>query len=234
MAASATADRQSDFTVGERALLPPFCEETMGFRPGTDVGQMGPNAPYWFGVMGKSFVTMHHYCYALVKQQRALAPGQSAFNREALLSQAINEYQYVIDNALPNFVLLPDVFVQRGDVQALLKRYVDAIESYRSSRQRKPDYWRSYSREAAVLVGMNNGKAALAILEEGIRAVPADPRLRAQYKQLGGDPNKFPMPTAIAAGAGAVTPLAEPADKSSPAAGASAPAPAPAASASKP
>lgn len=225
LVAPAMAQRQSNFTVGERALLPPFCEESMGFRSGSDVGQMGPNAPYWFGLMGKSFVTMHHYCYGLIKERRALAPGQTLFNRNALLEQAVNEYQYVIDNALANFVLLPDVFVQRGDMQALLKRYLDAIESYREARERKPDYWRAYSRWATALVALNNPKSALTVLEDGIRAVPSDPKLRAQYKALGGDPNKFPItPPKPAAAPEAAAAASAPA----PAATASAPAPAPA------
>ena len=222
-AAPALAQRQSNFTVGERALLPPFCEETMGFRHGSESGQMGANAPYWFGLMGKSFVTMHHYCYGLIKQRRALAPGQTTFNRNALLEQAVNEFQYVIDNSLVNFILLPDVFVQRGDVQALLKRYLEAIESYQEAKARKPDYWRAYSRWAAALVSLNNRKSALAVLEDGMRAVPADPKLRAQYKALGGDPDKFPSTPPTPAAAPETAAAASATAPASPASAASAP-----------
>lgn len=224
--APATAGKPENMTAGEVSLLPEFCPDTMGFRPGADVGSMGPRAGYWFGLMGKSFVTMHHYCYAFIKEHRALAPGQTPVGRLGLLEGAISEYQYVIDFSAGDFVMLPDVYVRMGDTQALLKRYFKAMDSYAEAKRRKPDYWRPYSRWAEALATLNDRKSALAILEDGMRAVPADPTLRAQYKRLGGDPIKFtsslPRPVAPPEAAAAASAASSAASAPPPAAAAAA------------
>jgi tetratricopeptide (TPR) repeat protein len=193
------AQRLENISSGERALLPPFCEETMGFKQGADGGTLGPNSGYWISLMGRSFRTMHHYCNGLVKERRAFAPGQKPADRTYLLGSAIDEFNYVINNSDPSFIMLPEVLTKRADIQVILARYAEAIESYRAAIASKRDYWRAYSRWAATLDQMNSRKSALGILEEGIRAIPADTRLRAQYKQLGGDLAKLPAAPVAAA-----------------------------------
>lgn len=198
-ASAAFGERLSDITIGERALLPPFCEETMGFKHGADVSTFGPNSAYWIGLMGKSFRTMHHYCFGLVRERRAFAPGKKSVDRSYAIASAIDEFNYVINNSEPGFIMLPEIFVKKADLQVMLAQYAEAIDSFRSAVAAKPDFWRAYSRWAAALDQMKSRKAALAILEDGMRAAPSEPRLRAQYKQLGGDPDKFPLAPAVGA-----------------------------------
>lgn len=187
----AAAQKPKDLGIGEISLLPPYCIDTMGLRPGALSGSMGPNAPHWFSVLGPSFQTMHHYCWALIGVRRAGAAGMPAIQRDALLRQAINDMMYVVNFAAPNFVLLPEILVKIGDTHVMLKRYQSAIAAYYAARERKPDYWLIYSRWASVLGVVGDRKGAMAMLEEGIRAVPTAPELRSQYKQLGGDPEKI-------------------------------------------
>lgn len=187
----AAAQKPKDLGIGEISLLPAYCIDTMGLRPGSLSGSMGPNAPHWFSVMGPSFQTMHHYCWALVGIRRAGAAGLPAVQRDALLRQAINDMVYVVNFAAPNFVLLPEILVKIGDTHVMLKRYQNAIAAYYSARERKPDYWVTYSRWASVLAAVGDRSAAMAKIEEGLRAVPGSPELRSQYKQMGGDPEKI-------------------------------------------
>lgn len=191
LAPSTFAQKPENLSGGEVALLPTFCSDTMGLMAGSDVGAMGPSAPRWFGLMGKGFRTMHHYCWALINVNRSMMAGVTAQQREGLITHAINDYKYVIINTEPDFVMLPDVFLRIGEAQMLLKRVAPALEAYGEAVKRKPDYWRPYGRWAEAMVTVGDTKGALAILERGIRAVPPEQTLRAQYKRLGGNLDKL-------------------------------------------
>ena len=189
--AFSAAQKPPGLSSGEVALLPLYCTEAMGMRPGSAEGAMGPNANHWFGLMGRSFIHMHHYCWALATLRRAKSPSTPVQHREGLITHAIGDLGYVISNSESTFVMLPEIYVTMGDAYAQLKRHDLAVVAYSEARQRKPDYWRPYSRWAEALLAVGDRKAALAILEEGMRAIAPAPNLRAQYQRLGGNPEKF-------------------------------------------
>jgi hypothetical protein len=156
LCAPAEALRPENIGPGEIALLPAFCTGTMGFLPGVAFDKLGPQGAYWMGLMGKDFRHMHHFCYGHLYMRRAAAAGLSPTQRQSLLETAAGQYLYVIESSEPNFVMLPDAYVYRGDAQAMLKDYQAALRSYEQGRLIKPDYWRPYSRAAEVLLTMND------------------------------------------------------------------------------
>ena len=195
----AAAPARADFvpenmTPGEIARLPPYCP----VRLDADMNQrsrglqnMTPPVAHFVGLMGDSFWHMHHYCWAQIRVNRALAGGMAPVIRNGTLLAAIADYEYVVRNSKPDFVMLPEVFLKIGDTHVLMKNYPKASEAFAKSRSLKPDFWPPYSHWANALELTVGKKAALAHLEEGMRAAPAAAALQGQYKRLGGDPAAF-------------------------------------------
>lgn len=200
-------------TPGEMAMLPAYCPDTQGFGYGDASFNTSPRAGHWVGLMGKSFWHMHHHCLGVYKARRAALPGIPAHVRKGYLESAVDEFNYVIDNVTPNFVLLPEVFRMRGDAQLKLGRLADASESYEISRRRKPDYASAYTHWADELARTGLKKNALALLEQGLRAAPDSKEIRASYAKLGGNVEAFvkALPVAPARAEAASAPASGPA-----------------------
>ena len=183
-----------NMTPGEIARLPPYCpvrlEADMNQRY-RGLQNMTPPVAHFVGLMGDAFWAMHHYCWAQIRVNRVMAGGLAPVIRQGTLLGAIADYEYVVHNSKPNFVMLPEVFLKIGDTHVLMKNYPKASEAFAKSRSLKPDFWPPYSHWANVLELTVSKKAALAHLEEGMRAAPAATALQAQYKRLGGDPVAF-------------------------------------------
>jgi tetratricopeptide (TPR) repeat protein len=198
-------NKPTDVTVGEMALLPEYCPDTMGFNYGDASYNTSPRAPYWVGVMGPSFWAVHHHCWALIRVQRALAPGVKPEIREGLLRGAIADYQYVVAKSKPGFVLLPEVYLRIGEAFLLLGAPAAAQEAFAKSREEKPAYWPPYVRWADALAKLGVKDQARAHLEEGLRIMPDEPALIEAYRKLGGNPKAFvralPRPAAPRASA---------------------------------
>ena len=228
----AAAPAHADFvpenmTPGEIARLPPYCpvrlEADMNQRY-RGLQNMTPPVAHFVGLMGDAFWAMHHYCWAQIRVNRALAGGMAPVIRNGTLLAAIADYEFVLHNSKPDFVMLPEVYLKIGDTHVLMKNYPKASEAFAKSRSLKPDFWPPYSHWANALELTVSKKAALAHLEEGMRAAPKAAALQAQYKRLGGDPVAFlkslPPPPAASQPAEAEAAPAAPTAPTAPAASA--------------
>lgn len=201
------AGKPPNVTPGELALLPKYCPDTMGFNYGDSSYNTSPRAPYWVARLGLGFWAVHHHCWALIKVRRAMLPATPPEMRSATLSDAIDDFYYVVKNTPPDFLLLPDVFMKIGDTHVLQGQVVLAGEAYARSRSLKPTFWPVYIPWAKQLEKSGNRKGALLHLEEGMRASPAALELQAMYKTLGGNPEAFlaSLPAAVATPAASST-----------------------------
>ena len=185
---NAFAQKPPNVSAGELALLPEYCVDTQGFDYKDQYStQMSPRAPYWVGLMGVSFWHHHHYCWALIKTRRALAPGVRPEQRTGGLVDAYGDLDYVVRNATPDFVMLPEIFLKMGDTQIELGSVSLALELYAESARRKPDYWPAYVNAAVALEKLGMKKDALGRIAAGLSRAPNDPVLQKNYKRLGGD-----------------------------------------------
>jgi tetratricopeptide (TPR) repeat protein len=204
---SAMAQRPQNVTPGELSLLPNYCVDTQGFNYGDQYFNTSPKAAYWVGLMGPSFWHHHHYCWGLIKMQRARRPGATANAREAGFTGAIGDFDYVIRNATSDFVMLPEVYLRMGDAFLELGDTAQALNSYAGATERKPDYWPAYINAAKVYERVGLKKQALTRLADGLRAAPQEPNLQQAYKRLGGDLTALlktiPAPTQAQPGASA-------------------------------
>lgn len=199
VASPAHAAKPTNITIGETAMLPAYCPDTQGFGAYGDATNPSPRAGHWVRLMGKSFWAMHHHCYGLVKLRRATLPGTPARVRSFELSNAVDEFNYVIQNSGSDFIMLPEVYLRRGDAQVLLGDVVGAGESFEASRRAKPDYAPAYTHWADELFRAGAKKNAITTLEAGLRVAPNSPQLRAHYTKLGGSIETFLKSLPVAA-----------------------------------
>jgi tetratricopeptide (TPR) repeat protein len=190
LAGAARADfKPEGITPGEIALLPPYCIDTESMSDNDP--RYSPRAKQWKLQMGETFMAMHHYCWGLIYMSRAKQPKVPVSERKWHYDRAINDYEYVLQFAKPDFVLLPEIYLRMGETYIELKDYARAVESFGKSVDAKRDYWPAYVRWSSVLSKLNKKREALAKLEEGLRITPSEPGLIQAYEALGGNHRAF-------------------------------------------
>ena len=182
------AQSPKDVTDGELALLPPFCYDTMNMRFGDKSSNRSPRASHWESLMGQSFWTMHHYCWAKINQRRIFAPGIDPKYRIGLLGGVIGDLGYVVKNSPPDFVMLPEIYSALGEVELLRKNPAAANEHFNTARKLKPSYPPPYQMWAEYLLSTGKKDEAKAVLKAGLEHNSAAVSLQMLYKKLGGDP----------------------------------------------
>lgn len=181
---SAWSQKPADITEGEMALLPPYCPDTQLFKYGDRYTNPSPNAPAWIARMGETFWGMHHYCWGLIRMNRAKQFGVPAPIREGQIRGALADYEYVLANEQPGFPLAPEILTRMGEAFLALNDPGSAMEAFAKARKIKPDYWPPYVAWADVLAGIGKRADAIALVEQVVKLVPNDPDLQRHYKRL--------------------------------------------------
>lgn len=188
LAAPAFANKPKSITKAEMALIPTYCPDTMGFSYGDAHYNTSPRASHWVSMLGKDFWHLHHYCWALINLSRANRYGISKLQRKGLLESVLSDYQYVLDRADPEFLLLPEILTRAGEVELKLAHPERAEGAFTRARQLKPDYWPAYSHWIEYLIAKGRRAEAKSLAQEGLEYSPTVKTLREQYRLLGGDP----------------------------------------------
>jgi len=176
-----------DRTESELKLLPRYCLDTQEFQ-----ANYNNKKGYWVSVMGKSFEHMHHYCRAQTWMLRARKAGLSPQERKFSWERAADESQYLIRNAEPEFIMLPEIYTRFGQVELQRGRPESADKAFAKARQLKPDYWPAYSHWAEYLMNHGQRAEALKIVRSGLQQTPDAKVLRELFKILGGKPSDIP------------------------------------------
>ena len=186
VSAPAVAQPPDNMTDVEVAVLPNYCRDTWGFK----FGPWSPD-PKWLEIMGQGFMAMHHYCWALIKLTRAEKPGVPPVAKLGYREAALGDLYFVVKNSPRDFILLPEIYTKIGTVQILLKRYLNASESFATARSLKPDYWPAYFHWAEYLRQSGQKAKAKTLVEEALSYSPEARPLQNLFVALGGDPSSI-------------------------------------------
>lgn len=166
-----------NITAGEMASIAPYCAHTQGFPMAGPSYAPNEEQRRLLAIMGPTLWHLHHYCWAQVSIHRANAPVIDKVHKKALLESAISDSFYVINQAPPDFILLPEIHIRVGDVLVALDRPADAMSHFERARVLKPDYWPAYVRLADINLLIGRRAEAIALLEEGLQKVPEEPHI---------------------------------------------------------
>lgn len=179
-------------TTADLSLAPPVCMDVQAIdATGWVQGyRESPRSGYWKSLLGDTFWAMHHYCWAIVRLNRmggkALTPTQRAFEYDS----AVSDFQYVLNNAKPNFVLLPEIYWRMGDAHFKKGDIGAALTYFTYSREAKGDYWPAFAGLADVMRKAGKREDAIALLREGLEKAPGTAALQERLAELMADESR--------------------------------------------
>lgn len=172
------------FDPREVALLPPYCAYTHYFRAKVPGGNDVQKTQAWRSTLGGTFEHIHHYCFGLMKTNRAILLARSNQSRMFYLNDALLEYDYVIERAPADFVLLPEILTKKADNLFQLNRAPVAIFQLERAIDLKPDYWPPYAKLADHYKSIGQIRKAREMLETGLKMAPGAVGLRRRLSEL--------------------------------------------------
>jgi tetratricopeptide (TPR) repeat protein len=168
----------------ETALLPGYCKYTQVFRERVKGGDNQVEIDHWYKVMGRTFHDMHHYCVGLMDTNRAVLLARNPRSKAFYLVSSISEFDYVIERAPPDFVLLPEIFTKKGEnLIRLAKGPLGVIELERAI-EAKPDYWPPYAALSDYYKSIGDRAKARDVLEKAIAITPDATALTRRLTEL--------------------------------------------------
>lgn len=172
------------FDPREVALLPRWCIYTDTFRDRIPGGQNPQMIAQWHAQMGKIFEAMHHYCYALMKTNRATLLAKDATTRLFYLQDSMREFDYVIDRAPADFILLPEILSKKGENLLRLGKGGTAVLTLERAIELNPGYWPPYAHLSDHYRESGDLKAAREWLDKGLAQAPDTKALRRRIDEL--------------------------------------------------
>lgn len=156
----------------EVALLPTYCKFTQEFRDKLPEGRDKGMVARWYAYLGDTFDHTHHYCWGLMKTNRGMLLARDSKARNFYLSDAIGEFDYVIERAQRDFILLPEILTRKGSNLILLGNGPQAIAQFEQSIDIKPDYWPPYAQISDYYVSVGDRAKAIEVVERGLKNAP--------------------------------------------------------------
>src|SRR5215470_2693185 len=165
---------ETTFDSREVAWLPHYCIYTKVFRLGVPGGDNKAEIERWRAIMGPAFDWTHHYCWGLMKTNRALLLAKDKQTKTFYLTAANAEFDFFLNRASPprDFVLLPELFTKKGENLIKLGRGVEGVTELERAIEIKPDYWPPYADLSDYYESTHNVAKAREVLEKGLSFAP--------------------------------------------------------------
>lgn len=169
----------------EVRLLPPFCPYSQDFRANVPGGNSPSDIEKWRSVLGPTYEHIHHYCWGLMKMNRAvlLLRGNPQF-RLSYLGESNREFDYVLGRAAPDFILLPEILTKKAENLVRMGQGPAAIVEFSRAIEKKPDYWPPYAYLSDYYKEVGEKAKAREILEQGLAQVPQADALKRRLAEL--------------------------------------------------
>jgi tetratricopeptide (TPR) repeat protein len=128
---------------------------------------------------------MHHYCQGLTYLLRLKFHVYPLREKQASWRQANKEFDYVLRNAQPDFVLRPEILTRKGEVLVNLERRPEATQAFQEAIERKANYWPAYVGLAKIYQASGDTEKAKEVIETGLTQAPEAKPLRELLVELG-------------------------------------------------
>jgi len=168
----------------EVALLPRFCRFTQLFREHVPGGNDKEEIERWRALIGPLFEALHHYCWGLMKTNRAMLMTHDGKMREFYLTDAIGEYDFVLAKANDDFILLPEILTKKGENLVRIGRGPTAVLNFERAMALKPDYWPPFAQLSDYYRELGEPKKAREVLVRGLSSAPDTPALKRRLAEL--------------------------------------------------
>lgn len=142
--------------------------------------------------LGPDYIHMHHYCAGLnVMNYYYRTTG--AAGKKTVLREAINQFSYMVDKAKPTWVLMPEIYANRGQAYLLGGNFGQGIADLNKAISINPRLLKPYVALADHYTRHKQPQNAMGIISEGLRYNPEHKGLQRRYLELGGK-KPFPEP----------------------------------------
>lgn len=183
----AIAAKPKDITETEMRLVPEYCPYTQGFGKADAYGKNSPEGQRWVSLMGRGFLSLHHYCWGQINLIRARRSDVSSSVRSHMLSTVRDDFKFVLNATDADFILRPEIYTRLGDVELMMRNIRGANAAFSQARALKRDYWPAYSRWAEYLIRSGKRNEAKKLIQTGLKYSPTSQVLREQYRLVGGN-----------------------------------------------
>jgi hypothetical protein len=184
-------ERVEGYDRREVAMLPRYCLHTLGFRmarvPG---GEDQATTDRWYAFLGPAFNGLHHYCWGMMKTNRALLLARDAATREFYLQDSIGEFDFVIRSAPDDFLLLPEILTKRAENLGRLGKGAVGVLDLERAITLKADYWPAYAALSDHYKKIGDMSKARDALISGLEKSPDATGLKRRLNELGSDSGK--------------------------------------------
>jgi tetratricopeptide (TPR) repeat protein len=162
-------------------MLPGYCKYTQLFRAKVPGGNNQAEIDRWYAIAGQTFHAMHHYCWGLMKTNRAMLLTRERKYRKFYLEDSIIEFEYVLRYTPEDHVLLPEFLTKKGENLIRLDRPAQGMQDLARAVEAKPDYWPAYVVMSDHYKAIGDLKKAREVLE---RALSFSPDAKAVTRRL--------------------------------------------------
>lgn len=134
---------------------------------------------------GETWNHLHHYCYALTFLNRYYASKDQGYRRH-ILTQVVDNINYVIDRAPKNDPFLPQLYTDRGATRILQGNGLLGLGDLQKAIEINPEHSMAYRNLVSYHVNGKRDKEAMEWVVKGLKHVPGDKVLKKRYVELGG------------------------------------------------
>jgi tetratricopeptide (TPR) repeat protein len=173
-----------DYDAREVAMLPRYCVHTQLFRDRIPGGNNPAEIQRWTDAMGPAYSAMHHYCWGLMRTNRALFLARDKQTRDFYLSSSIGEFDYVLQRVQPGFALRPEILTKKGENLLKLGNGAAGVMVLKEATDLKPDYWPPYAALSDYFKSSGESSRAREWLDKGLKAAPDSRALRIRLQEL--------------------------------------------------
>lgn len=178
----------------EVGRLPRYCRYTQDFRSAVKGGDDQAKISYWYSTLGQPFHAMHHYCWGLMKLNRALFLARTDQSRTFYFGAAIAEFDYVLERSPDDFVLRPEMLTKKGQALIRLGRGPVAVPILEKAIELNPNYWPPYVQLSEHYKSSGQIGLARDTLQKALEQSPGVETLKQRLAELEGSKSKSREP----------------------------------------